>query len=1057
MPLFQQSVLRKYISELNPATLSASWKTFQSHFHNPRMQHQIRRLKEEQYQEGFVRDLFVNVFGYTLNPQPDFNLTTEYKNEKDSKKADAAILKTDTVIAVIELKGTDTTDLSKIETQAFGYMHNQKGCTYVIISNFEKLRFYIQDATEYLEFNLFTIGKDEFDLLYLCLQADSLLGGIPFNVKQQSVTQEDAITKKLYSDYSIFKQELYQDLVIKNPQYDKLQLYKKSQKLLDRFLFILFAEDRILLPPNLIVKIVEEYKQIQKLRLQQTLYERFRVYFADLFAGNKDEDIFAYNGGLFEPDPLLDNLTISDNVLQQGVLALSQYDYNSEVDVNILGHIFEHSLNEIEQLQATVDNNIRDKSITRRKKEGVFYTPRYITKYIVENTLGALCREKKEVLQIVEQDYTPAIKKTKASEIQRKKLVHKLDNYRTWLLSLNICDPACGSGAFLNAALEFLVTEHNYIDELTNKLMGASIGFTWTPNDILEHNLFGVDINDEAVEIARLSLWLRTAQKGRKLSNLSGNIKTGNSLVDAREVAGDRAFVWQNEFKEVFEKGGFDVVIGNPPYVRVEFIDKESVDFFKKTFQSATGKFDLSSLFVEKAIQIVNPFGRISIISSYQFIYTSSGIGIRKFIMENSIPHFLLFSSAEQIFASATTYTGILSFLPGKSDTLSISKAMVESNDIMIVESILVDGKNFKNEKAIISNGNLIDKIKNIPGKKLGKEIGTAKTGVVTSSDEVFFLSESTIKDEKLENEIIYPIVGSDEIKRWFINTPSTYCLYPYKEENNKTTLLSLDYLQVTFPNVYTYLHKNKMLLTSRSQGRKDYSDSEKWYQLNRPREKWIYDSMKILYPGTVNKPTFSFDDKGQMFRNARSYAFVLNNSTDTGLYKFLLCILNSTLSHFIISNLCPPKSGGYFEMSTGLLDVFPFVIPNKKDPFIDNADIMISKNRELHIVRQSLLQFLEAKHSGVLISKKLAEWPSLSFKDFVKELEKQKIKFSVTEQAEWLPYFESEKGKVENLQHLINKTSKEIDMMIYQLYKLTEQEINIVEAALHTNAIAKI
>jgi hypothetical protein len=521
MPIFQQSVLKKYINDLDKEKFTAAWQAYRAHFHQPAKQENIRNAKEEQYQEGFLRDLFVDVFGYTLNPQPGYNLTTEHKNEKGSKKADGAILQTASVRAVIELKGTDTTDLSKVELQAFGYLNNQKGCTYVVTSNFEKLRFYIQDATDHLEFNLFTLSKESFALLYLCLQKDSLLADVPLHIKQQSLTQEDAVIKKLYADYSAFKKELYQTLVTHNPQYDKIELFKKTQKLLDRLLFILFAEDRLLLPPNFIVGIVKDWKEFVRLRGQQSLYERFKIYFTDLLQGNSTEDIFAYNGGLFEPDEVLDSLKIADDVIQRGVLTLSNYDYNTEVDVNILGHIFEHSLNEIEELERSLRprppqspkgdlSNTQPKPIqetydftapsqseagavavpplpegvrgrpgaSRRKKEGVFYTPRYITKYIVENTVGALCTEMKTGLQLIEEDYAPAVKKTKASEVNRKALVQKLDEYRTWLLSLTICDPACGSGAFLNAALEFLITEHNYVDELTNKLMGASIGFS---------------------------------------------------------------------------------------------------------------------------------------------------------------------------------------------------------------------------------------------------------------------------------------------------------------------------------------------------------------------------------------------------------------------------------------------------------------------------------------------------------------------------------------------------------------------------------------------------
>jgi hypothetical protein len=375
MSLFQQSVLKKYIADLNKEELAASWQLFKTHFHDPHIQQNIRLAKEEQYQEGFLRELFVSILGYTLNPQANYNLTTEYKNEKDSKKADGAILHSGGVKAVIELKGTDTTDLSKIETQAFSYKNNHKGCIYVITANFEKLRFYINDATEFEEFHLFELKEEDFSLLYLCLQKDKLLNDVALSMKQQSLAQEDAITKKLYADYSGFKKALYQNIVTLNPNWDKLELFKKTQKLLDRFLFILFAEDRLLLPPNFIIKITEDWKQLQKLRITQSLYSRFQLYFKDLNEGNKAEDIFAYNGGLFLPDEILDNLQVDDAVLLQGVLALSNYDYNTEVDVNILGHIFEHSLNEIEELQASLEQTAVEKIKQGVKKKVCFTHP----------------------------------------------------------------------------------------------------------------------------------------------------------------------------------------------------------------------------------------------------------------------------------------------------------------------------------------------------------------------------------------------------------------------------------------------------------------------------------------------------------------------------------------------------------------------------------------------------------------------------------------------------------------------------------------------------------
>jgi REP element-mobilizing transposase RayT len=553
MSLFQKSVEQKYLKQLDSKLIETKYNEFKTYFGNPVIQENIRNSKEEQFQEGFLRELFVKILGYTLNPSPDFNLTTEYKNIKDSKKADGAIIVNSIVKGIIELKGTDTTDLGKVESQAFGYKNNQTDCVYIITSNFEKLRFYIDNAIEHLEFNLFTLTKQDFEILFLCLAYDSIAKGTPKKIKDESVSQEDKITKELYRDYSLFKKELYQNLVTLNPQVDSLTLYKKSQKLLDRFLFLFFAEDRNLLPPNSVRLVLNDWKELVERDEVKPLYDRFKKYFEYLNTGYKGKryDVFAYNGGLFKPDEILDKVIIDDDLLYKHTLKLSEYDFVSEVDVNILGHIFENSLNELDEIKAQQEGQEIDKSKTKRKKDGVFYTPKYITKYIVENTIGKLCQEKKAELLISEEEYTTDRKrqlKTKAL------LVEKLKVYREWLLQLTICDPACGSGAFLNQALDFLISEHRYIDELQAKLFGDSLILSDIEKSILENNLFGVDLNEESVEIAKLSLWLRTAQPNRKLNDLNNNIKCGNSLIDDPAIAGDKAFNWQKEFPKIFQE-----------------------------------------------------------------------------------------------------------------------------------------------------------------------------------------------------------------------------------------------------------------------------------------------------------------------------------------------------------------------------------------------------------------------------------------------------------------------------------------------------------------------
>ncbi|WP_447635837.1 type IIL restriction-modification enzyme MmeI [Flavobacterium microcysteis] len=463
MALFQNSVIEKHLKSQDKNKLISKWNIFKNHFLNPTIQENIRNSKEEQYQGEFLIDLFVNVLEYTKNPTPNFNLTTEYKNVKDSKKADGAILINNKVKAVIELKGTNTTDLNKIETQAFGYKNNQSDCVYIITSNFEKLRFYIDNATEYLEFNLFNLTEKEFELLYLCLAYENITSDVPKNLKEQSLSKEKDITKALYTDYSQFKRELHHDLVKQNPGFNALELFKKSQKLLDRFLFLFFAEDRQLLPPNSVRLILNDWRDLQDRDVEVPLYDRFKKYFEYLNTGFKGKryDVFAYNGGLFKPDEILDEIKIDDELLFKHSFKLSEYNFQSEVDVNILGHIFENSLNELDEIKAQLEGGIIDKQSTKRKKDGVFYTPKYITKYIVDHTIGKLCIDKKAQINIIEEDYFTDKKRTKTT---KQPLLEKLTTYKNWLLQITICDPACGSGAFLNQALDFLIQEHRYID-----------------------------------------------------------------------------------------------------------------------------------------------------------------------------------------------------------------------------------------------------------------------------------------------------------------------------------------------------------------------------------------------------------------------------------------------------------------------------------------------------------------------------------------------------------------------------------------------------------------
>ena len=625
--LFQKNILRKYLALLPAEQMAEAWSTFQSYFLNADIQQNILQSKEEQFQEGFLRELFVKVLGYTLNPSPDFNLITEQKNETNSKKADGAILIDGKVVGVIELKDHKTLDLSKVETQAFGYKNQHPDARLVVISNFEKLRLYIDNTVEHIEWNLFTLTEQEFREMYLCLAFEQVKQETALKMKQESVSSEDQITKALYKDYSQFKRALFADIVAHNPDYDQLLLFKKTQKLLDRLLFIFFAEDCALLPPNSMMQIINWWEEMNDHGDYFPFYERIKKYFGYMNTGfqGKKYEIFAYNGGLFKPDEVLDNITITDAVLVEHTKRLSTYDFESEVDVNILGHIFENSLSEIEEVTQQI-NNGETPTVSKRKQDGVFYTPQYITKYIVENTVGRLCTEKKQELGIDEAEYFADAHRQKQTKIR---LLDKLTQYRDWLKQITILDPACGSGAFLNAALRFLIDEHHKIDVMEAKVTESTIVYPDIDKEILEHNLFGVDINEESVEIAQLALWLRTAQPRRKLNTLNQNIKCGNSLISDPAIAGDKAFDWQKEFPQVFAKGGFDVVIGNPPYgAQLRKIEQEHLEREYKLKST-----DTACLFMGLALRLAKDKSPISYIIPKPFLYASNWKTIRNVML----------------------------------------------------------------------------------------------------------------------------------------------------------------------------------------------------------------------------------------------------------------------------------------------------------------------------------------------------------------------------------------------------------------------------------------
>lgn len=1056
MPLFQTSVLKTYLAQQDTTVVERAYKKYTKYFHNLTIQENIKNSKEEQFQATFLIELFVNVFNYTINPNPNFDLTTEFKNQTGAGKADGAILKNNTAIGVIELKGTNTKDLESIRKQAFDYKANQKGCVYVITSNFEKLRFYINDATEFLEFNLFQLAPEEFALMYLCLHKDNILNNLPLTIKEASLVEEEKITKQFYNDYSVFKRELFRDLVKRNAKRlkqntvtssdsqselyreaddqkaleknVKLSLFKKSQKLIDRFLFIFFAEDRDLLPPNSTIQILDKWKADIDFGDERPLYNLFKQYFHFLDEGRKGTtsraEIYAYNGGLFKPDSILDNLEIDDNLLYKHTYKLAKYDFSSQVDVNILGHIFENSLNEIESVNAEIEGGEFDKQKSKRKKDGVFYTPKYITKYIVENTVGKLCQEKKEALGFKEEAYFEIKKGTHQNT--KKQLLEVLDTYRDWLLQITICDPACGSGAFLNQALDFLIKEHRYIDELKAKVLGGGLILSDIENTILENNIYGVDLNEESVEIAKLSLWLRTAQPRRKLNDLSNNIKCGNSLIDSKTVAGDKAFNWQSEFPQIFKpslrgtkqsaesKQGFDVIIGNPPYVNAnelkKGLSKDQYSFLKSNYDTAKGTVDLYIYFFEKGLEIINKNGILSYITPNRFLSASYGKALREILVNQFEILGLIDYSDKRVFEDASTYP-VISFIKNKErENYKVTTGSFDEVSKQIIEAKF-DSKKLNVLEDYILGFLLNDKLK-ITEKIINQSENLENVGKINATSTA---SEADDYSKLInENGQGYKLINTGTI--------DPYCTtWGISELTDKGRKILKPFLPIDSDIISKNRHN-------------------------------LYSSSKIIISKIGLRCEAFYDNKGEY---SSINTNCIHSFNDDYLPEYVQCWINSKLYNYMFECFFDGlrMSGGYLLFSA----------PNLRNTYIKKTSIDIQNqfvelsqslqktNNDLNITLSRFGSFFGNSIEIEKLTRKLENWHDLDFSEFIKELNKAIKKTSGTpltkkDEFEWLELFEDNKKKAQDLQTQITQTEKAIDTMVYDLYGLTQEEREIVE-----------
>ena len=1039
--MFQKSVLEKYVKNINvdQEFLAQKFTEFESYYKDPARIENIKQMSEIEFQDGFLEFVFVKILGYTKKPNPNYNLEREKRNEsldkKDTKRADAAIIIDGKVKAVIELKGCNTTNLDKVLSQALDYKFSHPGCRYVIISNFEKLRFYIDDKNTVKDFNLFELRQEEFNQLYTLLAYKQLRADIPAKIKEKSLSKEIEITKEFYKKYIAFKNDLFENICELNPQYDKLELFTKTHKLLDRLLFIFFSEDKGILDINSTSDIIQRYQKAKEIRMDKPLYFFIKQFFGWIDTGDEREGIFAYNGGLFKKDEMLDSLKISDEILEFHCKKLAEYDFKSEVSVDILGHIFEHSIIDIENKRNEIEGIAE---ISRRKKDGVFYTPTYITQYIVENTLGALCSAKKAELGINDDDFSEVLeqkRKSKMLEIAREKIAI-LEIYRQYLLGLKICDPACGSGAFLNATLKFLKAEHKLIDELKGKLSNDELEFRYYDDKILENNIYGVDISKEGVEIAKLSLWLNTAKKDTKLTTLSDKIKCGNSLITEK-------FDWQKEFPEVFENGGFDVIVGNPPYIK-EYTNKSAFDGFRDS-PYYKGKMDLWYAFVCRGIDLLHDNGILGFIAQNNWT-TSEGASImrNKVIEDAKILQMIDFNTF-MVFEDAEIQTMIMTFQKNKSDDnylVDYRKIIGNKSDINDVFALLrkQENLNIKYLSPKISRQKQKDKnltfnehnelLSKIAQNKFFFNKSEVAQGIVPALDDYFIVNRLD-KFSLEEKAFIKPFFTGIKNK-YETCSIEKYLIYMSAKNFSKNNLDDLPNLKEHFEP-----HKDELKESKIKYGTPD----KPYFFLHRERdEKFFKDgNEKIVVQNRSEYPKFLYTTAA--FYGSRALFFI---QTTRFNMKFLVAILNSKLICFWCKNISKQQGKMIKLDKASLMEIpLPNINQKKQKELADFADEMIKLNAELSRLCNKFFEILKASYQMCKIPSALNEFYELDFQDFI---EKSKLKISIKEKDELFDFFKDYKENCQELKAQITATESKINTAVYALYDLTADEIKTIE-----------
>ncbi|MFM6118921.1 MAG: Eco57I restriction-modification methylase domain-containing protein, partial [Sphaerospermopsis kisseleviana] len=837
-------------------------------------------------------------------------------------------------------------------------------------------------------------------------------------------------------------------------------LIEKAQKTLDRILFIAFCEDRGLLPEQTITKAHDSRNAYNN----RPIWEIYKDVFRWVDQGNDDPPIPGYNGGLFQHDPLLDEtLNIPDPLCTQ-LKNLTRFDFDSEVSVDILGRIFEQSITDLEELKADFTKQEFDKKQGKRKKLGVFYTPAYITQYIVEIAIGGYLQKRetqlRQSLQLAE--FTD-------SEKQRSQEIQFWLTYRNEILvKTRVVDPACGSGAFLIAAFDYLQSQYQRVHDNLRFLQYQDSENLELDKTILSNNLFGVDLSPESVEITKLSLWLKTATQGKALTYLDDNIKVGNSIVADAEFT-DLPFIWENEFPQVCAEGGFDVVIGNPPYIRQELLSPFK-PYLQENYQTYDGVADIYIYFYEKGLNLLKPEGILSYIVTNKWLRSGYGEALRRFFSQSSVFEQIIDFGHAPIFEDADTFPCIVAVRKTKvSETERENKEVVicivpreELPKINLTQYVQNEENSYTIPWSRFSANawsleppavdELMQKIQRV-GVPL-KEFAGVKPlyGIKTGFNEAFFIDDATkrklILDDPKCAEIIKPILRGQDIKRWCPEWDNLWIIFTRRG-------IDID----AYPAVKNHLSQYQKQLEPRPKNWNISKDGKwegrkpgtyKWYEIQDAVDYWqLFEQPKIIYQEIQTFPLYGFDNSGFLGNNK---TFILPTQD-----LFILAVLNSPLIWWYSQRIFTKMLSDAISPMGFLFETLPIAQPTAEI----RAEVEEIVTRLIEITKlngqvyKDVLDWLQIEYKIEKLGNKLADFATLEFDEFVEEVRKRMPKPKTAKKASdplSIPAFKALRQahndyvpEIQNRKNEAVKLEQRLADLVNQTYQLTPEEIDLM------------